>query len=179
MSNRMCIYRKSDGTGHSAGLLVSVSHVCLHLDSWHATSSHGHRNSVAIVIVSKWITIATTEMLSVGWLLFFSGLGRSNAPDVVGRERAIDGETEQNKNKERREEETGNKRTKEGGPSETKTRRCSLKPLPPNLNLTGGIITHQGDTVWVKQLGNGGGGDGRLFYAVLILIRSLMRATGF
>lgn len=56
----------------------------------------------------------------MGWLLFFSVLGRSNTPDVVGQERAIDGETEKNKNKERREEETGNKRTKEGGPSEKK-----------------------------------------------------------
>lgn len=85
----------------------------------------------------------------MGWLLFFSVLGRSNTPDVVGRERAIDGETEQNKNKERREEENrgGNRRTKEGGPSETKTRRCSLKPLPPNLNPSGGIITHQEDAV--------------------------------
>lgn len=56
----------------------------------------------------------------MGWLLFFSVLGRSNTPDVVGRERAIDGETKWNKNKERREEETRNKRTKEGGPSEKK-----------------------------------------------------------
>lgn len=108
----------------------------------------------------------------MGWLLFFSVLGRSNTPDVVGRERAIDGETKWNKNKERREgikelrREDQVKKNKEVFPEITATK---FKSLWRNNYPLGGYSVSK--TAWSLKT------EERV--TVLILIWSLMRATGF